>query len=106
MSTNTPNPQLLKGAPYFPVSNVERALTFYESVLGFTCAYRGGAPVHFAIVSRDGLAVMLRQVADPAAITPNEAQGGTWDVFFWVANADVLSRRPGPSLPKHRPLAP
>ena len=35
-------------------------------------------------MSRDGLAIMLRRVADPARIVPNEEQGGTWDAFFWV----------------------
>jgi hypothetical protein len=27
---------------------------------------------------------MLRRVEEPATISPNERQGGTWDVFFWV----------------------
>jgi uncharacterized glyoxalase superfamily protein PhnB len=33
---------------------------------------------------------MLKRVADASRIHPNEAQGGTWDVFFWVANVDAL----------------
>ena len=43
-----------------------------------------GSPTQFAIVRRDGLAIMLRRVADASCIRPNEKQGGTWDVFFWV----------------------
>ena len=46
--------------------------------------------MRFAIVSRDGLAIMLRAVEDPAAIVPNERQGGTWDAFFWVDAAASL----------------
>ena len=43
--------------------------------------------IHF----RSGLclAVMLL-VADPARIGPNEQQGGTWDAFFWVNDAEGL----------------
>jgi hypothetical protein len=41
-------------------------------------------------LSRDGLAIMLRRVAAPERITPNEKQGGTWDAFFWVRDARTL----------------
>jgi predicted enzyme related to lactoylglutathione lyase len=81
---------LTRCAPYFPTGDVERSVHHYETVFGFHCDYRGGAPMRFAIVSRDGLAIMLRAVADPAAIVPNERQGGTWDAFFWVDDAQSL----------------
>jgi catechol 2,3-dioxygenase-like lactoylglutathione lyase family enzyme len=80
---------LLRSAPYFPVHDVERSVEFYERVLGFRCDYSAGAPLQFAICSRDGLAIMLRKVAATDVIVPNEKQGGTWEVFFWVA--DVLA---------------
>ena len=82
--------KLLRCAPYFPVSNVEQSMTFYLSVLGFRCEYSAGTPLEFAICSRDGLAIMLRKVVEPERIVPNEKQGGTWDVFFWVNDADAL----------------
>ena len=44
----------------------------------------------FAIMSRDGLPVMLRLVDSSERITPNEKQGGTWDAFFWVRDAQAL----------------
>jgi predicted enzyme related to lactoylglutathione lyase len=47
-------------------------------------------PPIFAIVSRDGLAIMLRLVPPGVGIVPNERQGGTWDVFFWVSDARAL----------------
>ena len=83
-------PQLLRCAPYFPVGDVERAAAHYERVLGFTRAYVAGSPPEFAIMTRDGLSIMLRRVADPGRISPNESQGGTWDVFFWIRNVRAL----------------
>jgi len=82
--------QLLRSAPYFPVADVERSAAHYERVLGFRREYTGGSPVQFAILSRDGLPIMLRVVASPERISPNEKQGGTWDAFFWVADARAL----------------
>lgn len=81
---------LVRSAPYFPVPDVEQAASHYESVLGFRRDYAAGSPPQFAIVSRDGLAIMLRLVDDGSRIVPNERQGGTWDVFFWITGADAL----------------
>jgi hypothetical protein len=79
---------LLRSAPYFPVADVERAVLHYERVFGFAREYVAGP--EFGIVSRDGLPVMFRRVADPALINPNERQGGSWDAFFWVGDAKAL----------------
>lgn len=82
--------KLLRHAAYFPVENVERSLTFYQQVLGFQCEYSAGAPLEFAICSRDGLAIMLRRVPSADLIVPIEKQGGTWEAFFWISDADAL----------------
>ena len=84
--------QLVRSAPYFPVADVAATATHYESVLGFKREYVGGDPSRpvFAIMSRDGLAIMLRLVDEPQKITPNEQQGGTWDAFFWVRDVQAL----------------
>ena len=82
------HPQLLRGAPYFPVPDVERALAHYERVFGFAREYVAGTPAEFAMVSRDGHCIMLRRV--PGDISPNERQGGTWDAFFWVNDVHAL----------------
>lgn len=82
--------QLLRSAPYFPVVDLEQSATYYERVLGFHREYVGGSPPQFVILSRDGLAIMLRRVPMTEEIRPNEKQGGTWDAFFWVQNAQVL----------------
>ena len=82
--------RLIRSAPYFPVADLEKAANYYETVLGFRRDFTGGSPPQFAILSRDGLAVMLRLVSEPAKISPNEQQGGTWDAFFWVNDAEAL----------------
>ena len=89
MSSNQ-STKLLRAAPYFPVTDVERSMNFYDQVLGFRCEYSAGVPIQFAICSRDGLAIMLRRVDDSAIVVPNGKQGGTWDAFFWVNDADAL----------------
>jgi catechol 2,3-dioxygenase-like lactoylglutathione lyase family enzyme len=80
--------QLMRSAPYFPVADVNMSARHYETVLGFKPEYAAGN--EFAIVSRDGLAIMLRRVDDASKIVPNEAQGATWDVFFWIIDAQSL----------------
>jgi hypothetical protein len=92
-------PQLLRSAPYFPVANIERSAEHYERVLGFRREYVGGTPAVFAILSRDGLPIMLRLVSAPERISPNERQGGTWDAFFWVRDARALHASSRPAAP-------
>jgi predicted enzyme related to lactoylglutathione lyase len=90
MSSTVLKPRLLRSAPYFPVADVAKSAAHYEAVFGFTPEYSAGAPPQFAILSRDGLAIMLRLVTDRAKICPNERQGGTWDAFFWVSDVEEL----------------
>jgi len=89
MSSNSTG-NLLRHAPYFPVANLEQSAAFYEQKLGFRVEYAAGSPRQFAICSRDGFAIMLRRVSQPELIVPNEKQGGTWDAFFWVNDAQAL----------------
>jgi uncharacterized glyoxalase superfamily protein PhnB len=81
---------LLRGAPYFPVDDVAAAGEYYRAVLGFECEYAAGEPPVFAVYSRSDVPIMFRRVEQPALISPNERQGGTWDVFFWVDDVDGL----------------
>ncbi len=89
MTTNQTG-KLLRSSPYFPVSDVEQSMAFYEQALGFRCEYSAGTPLQFAICSRDGFAIMLRRISAPELIVPIEKQGGTWDAFFWVSDAQAL----------------
>lgn len=83
-------PSLLRSAPYFPVADVAATAAYYASTLGFATEYIAGAPPIFAICTRDGFSVMLRRVDRPMAIAPMESQGGSWDAFFWVRDAQAL----------------
>lgn len=82
--------RVLRSAPYFPVADVAATAAYYRDVLGFLTRYSAGEPAEFAMCERDGFAVMLRRVGDPARIAPSEAQGGTWDAFLWVDDARAL----------------
>ena len=81
---------IIRGAPYFLVPDVPTACAYYQDVLGFQCDYAAGDPPEFAIYSRSGSAIMFRHASDPSLICPNEKQGGTWDVFYWVEAVDAL----------------
>lgn len=81
---------IIRGAPYFLVPDVSTAGAYYQEILGFQREYAAGDPPEFAIYSRNGSAVMFRRAADPGLICPNEKQGGTWDVFYWVEDLDLL----------------
>lgn len=72
------------------MADVEQSVVHYERVLGCHREYVAGTPPQFAILSRDGLPIMLRPVPSPERISPNERQGGTWDAFFWVRDAHAL----------------
>ena len=86
----TESPQILRAAAYLPVPDLIAAADHYEQVLGFRREYVGGTPPEFAILSRDGFPIMLKLVPRTARLSPNEQQGGTWDVFFWVRDARAL----------------
>jgi uncharacterized glyoxalase superfamily protein PhnB len=82
--------EILRSAPYFPVPDVSSSGAHYQKVLGFKIEYSAGEPPEFALCSRGASAIMLRRVADPKLICPNERQGGTWDVFCWVDDVEAL----------------
>jgi uncharacterized glyoxalase superfamily protein PhnB len=89
MATAQPT-DIIRAAPYFPVPDVARIGEYYRDTLGFTCEYSAGNPPVFAVYSRSGSPLMFRLVDDPGLICPNEKQGGTWDVFYWVADVEAL----------------
>ena len=82
--------KIVRSAAYFPVPDVTSIGIHYRDVLGFQCEYAAGEPPEFALYNRDGCAVMFRRVPEPSLICPNERQGGTWDVFFWVDDVEAL----------------
>jgi methyltransferase (TIGR00027 family) len=84
--------QVLRSATCLVVPDVGRAVEYYRDVLGFAIELTPADEVQFAIVVRGAATVMLRLVDDGARIVPNEAQGGTWDLFLWVDDVEALHK--------------
>jgi catechol 2,3-dioxygenase-like lactoylglutathione lyase family enzyme len=84
-------------SPFFIVSDIPRAIKFYER-LGFEA--RVVAPERepfFAIVGRDSVQVHLKNVSDEShAIEPQpnhtRHEWAPWDAFVFVADPDGLAR--------------
>jgi uncharacterized glyoxalase superfamily protein PhnB len=84
------NARLIGSAPYFMVRDLARALDYYCDVLGFARPPLFGNPPTFAMPKRDGFIVMLYQTESEAPVYTNKSQGGAWDAYFWVSDADGL----------------
>lgn len=94
--------KLLRSAPYFPVSNVERSAPFYEEILGFCREYSAGTPLQLAICSRDALAIMQRKVLESDLIMPDEKQGGKVGCFLLGKRRSSSARRVRSKNRRHR----
>ncbi len=80
-------------APFFIVDDVVATANFYRDKLGFHYARMWGEPPCFTIVTRNGAAIMLSQFETPGLMRPNsvaDPDGGAWDAYVWVDNADAL----------------
>jgi len=80
-------------APYFIVDDVVATANFYRDTLGFNYARMWGEPPCFTIVTRNGAAVMLSKFEQPGLMRPNsiaDPDGGAWDAYFWIDDADAL----------------
>lgn len=80
-------------APYFLVPEVVAAAHYYRDKLGFSFDRFWGEPPSFCMVQRGGIVIMLAQVEEPATVRPNNLvsrEGGAWDAYVWVADADAL----------------
>jgi predicted enzyme related to lactoylglutathione lyase len=80
-------------APYFFVDDVVASAHFYRDVLGFGYERFWGEPPSFCMVSRSGVVIMLSQLEQPGGMKPNrlaDPEGGAWDAYVWVDDADSL----------------
>jgi len=80
-------------APYFLVPDVVAAAHFYRDTLGFSFERFWGEPPAFCMVQRGGIVIMLSRIEDAALVRPNNLtgrEGGSWDAYIWVADADAL----------------
>ena len=77
-------------APYFVVRNLKESLEYYHRALGFDMPPLWGDPPEFAMPSRDGFTFMLKQAEGKDAVATNRDQGGFWDAYGWINDADTL----------------
>jgi catechol 2,3-dioxygenase-like lactoylglutathione lyase family enzyme len=84
-------------SPFFIVSDVPRAIRFYERI-GFELRF--SAPEQepfFAIVGRDSVEIHLKDVSDDSHVVapqPNPARHpwAPWDAFVFLADPDGLAQ--------------
>jgi catechol 2,3-dioxygenase-like lactoylglutathione lyase family enzyme len=80
-------------APYFIVDDIVATANFYRDKLGFHYDRFWGEPPTFCMVKRNGILIMLSQLETTGVMRPNrlaEEDGGAWDAYIWVENADAL----------------
>lgn len=80
-------------SPFFIVSGIKDSVSFYVNKLGFELRYIGSEDhPFFAIVGRDHISIMLKEIADDIKPIPNHTrhEWARWDAFIHVAEADVL----------------
>ena len=76
-------------APYFVVRNL-KSLEYYHRALGFDMPQLWGEPPTFAMPSRDGFTFMLKQAEAEDTVITSRDQGGFWDAYVWINDADAL----------------
>lgn len=80
-------------APYFIVDDVVTTANYYRDKLGFHYERFWGEPPCFCMVERNGVVIMLNQLAKTGVMHPNRfatPQGEDWDAYIWVEDADAL----------------
>lgn len=89
--------QMLEAAPYFLVADLTATAAHYRDKLGFEIGKVYGDPPSFAIVSRDGVAVCLKEVPGPSRQSTRVPCEGLADAYIWVTDlfalADELRQR-------------
>lgn len=80
-------------APYFFVDDVVKTANDYRDQLGFEYERFWGEPPAFCMVYRRGVVIMLAQLEQKGGVRPNrlvDPEGGAWDAYVWVDDADAL----------------
>ena len=79
--------------PFFIVESLQSTLEFYQSKLGFyTDVAIPEAKPFFAIVRRDDIAFMLKEIAPDIHPIPNHTQHewAGWDAYVYTPDPDTL----------------
>jgi hypothetical protein len=80
-------------APYFTVDDVVATADYYRDKLGFGYDRFWNDPPSFCMVSRNGVVIMLGQLEQTGVMRPNrlvDPEGGAWDAYISIDNADLL----------------
>ena len=80
-------------APYFIVDDVVATANYYRDKLGFRYDRFWSDPPSFCMVWRNGVVIMLAQLEQSGVMRPNhgvDPEGGAWDAYIWVDDADAL----------------
>ena len=80
-------------APYFIVDDVVATANYYRDQLGFHYERFWNDPPSFCMVKRSGIVIMLAQLEQSGVMRPNrlvDPEGGAWDAYVWIDNADAL----------------
>jgi catechol 2,3-dioxygenase-like lactoylglutathione lyase family enzyme len=79
-------------SPFFIVSDVATALSFYRDVLDFEVTFQepAGDPF-FAIVSRDGAMIMVKAVGIEPLPNCERQPEARWDAYVHVPDPDSLA---------------
>ena len=98
-------------APFFIVDDLQRSLDFYSSKMGFNITYKGGGNGHgedfWAIVQRDGVMIVLKQIAPDIHPAPNHSrhEWARWDAYVHTSDPDALYREyVSRDVPMHQSL--
>jgi len=81
-------------APYFIVDDVVTTANYYRDKLGFGYERFWQEPPAFCMVKRNGIVIMLAQLDQTGVMRPNstvDPEGGAWDAYIWIDDADTLN---------------
>lgn len=88
-----PGPELETVSPFFNVDNLAAAVDFYNSKLGFATELLVPADdPFFAIVQRDGVRILLKEIGPDIHPTPNHTrhEWARWDALIMSSDPDAL----------------
>jgi catechol 2,3-dioxygenase-like lactoylglutathione lyase family enzyme len=80
-------------APFFIVANFKTSISYYTDKLGFNVWYIGpGETPFFAIVGRDQISIMLKEIVADIRSVPNHTrhQRARWDAYISTAEPDTF----------------
>jgi len=84
-------PRLTASSAVLLVKDVVAAANHYRDAMGFAYDRFWGEPPGFVILHRDGMYLMLKRAVDAKHVVPHWTVSDlTWNVYFWVSDADAL----------------